>query len=214
MSDPVAPVTPVESTPPAAVGFAGTTHPDLSTAVASGEDAALLGEVDHARRYRAGDPLGMGGMGEVRMYRDELIGRDVALKVIHQSHVRETNAVQRFLREARVQAQLEHPSIVPIHDVGRTADGRTYFTMKRVRGRTLADILDALGDGEPRARARYSRRKLLTAFVSVCQAIELAHDRGVLHRDLKPANIMLGDFGEVYVLDWGIASIADAPEDY
>jgi serine/threonine protein kinase len=164
-----------------------------------------------ARRYRAGDVLGVGGMGEVRLYQDTLIGREVALKLIH-SKLDDEVDVQRFLREARVQAQLEHPSIVPIHDVGHTADGRTYFTMKRVRGRTLADILDDLFDGAADVVAQYSRRKLLSAFVSVCQAIELAHSRGVLHRDLKPANIMLGDFGEVYVLDWGIARVGAGHE--
>jgi tRNA A-37 threonylcarbamoyl transferase component Bud32 len=146
-------------------------------------------------------------MGEVRLCEDQLIGREVALKVIHEERGEDADAVQRFLREARVQARLEHPAIVPIHDMGRTAEGRVYFTMKRVRGRTLTEIVNGVAKGDAALITSFSRRKLLGAFVSVCQAIELAHQRGVVHRDLKPSNIMLGDFGEVYVLDWGIARI-------
>jgi serine/threonine-protein kinase len=115
--------------------------------------------------------------------------------------------VARFLREARVQGQLEHPSIVPVYDLGADGEGRAYFTMKRVRGLTLAHVLERLAAKEAEALARFSRRKLLSAFVQVCQAVEYAHERGVLHRDLKPQNIMLGDFGEVYVLDWGVAKL-------
>jgi tRNA A-37 threonylcarbamoyl transferase component Bud32 len=177
--------------------------------VGDGHAAGVAGDLE--RRYHAGDVLGMGGMGEVRLYQDTVVGREVAIKLIH-ARLDDVVDIQRFLREARVQAQLEHPSIVPIHDVGRTADGRTYFTMKRVRGRTLAEILDDLFDQTADVVTPYSRRKLLSAFVSVCQAIELAHSRGVLHRDLKPSNIMFGDFGEVYVLDWGVARVGAADD--
>ncbi|HRI65209.1 MAG TPA: serine/threonine-protein kinase [Polyangium sp.] len=113
----------------------------------------------------------------------------------------------RFLREARVQGQLEHPSIVPVYDLDLDSEGRPYFTMKRVRGDTLERILDHLRRKDEAFVKRYAERRLLAAFVQVCLAIDYAHSRGVLHRDLKPGNVMLGDFGEVYVLDWGLAKI-------
>src|SRR5262245_29222830 len=113
----------------------------------------------------------------------------------------------RFLREACVQGQLEHPSIVPVYDLDRRPDGTLFFTMRRVRGRTLQEVLTALAEDDPAVRARYTQRELLTAFATVCLAIDYAHSRGVVHRDLKPANIMFGDFGEVYVLDWGVARL-------
>lgn len=163
-------------------------------------------------RYQSRAKLGEGGMGEVRLCRDGRIGRDVAMKVIRTDRHRSAEMRARFLREVRVQGQLEHPSIVPVYDLGTGKDGETYFTMKRVRGQNLADILDSLRLGEPAAIAQYSQRKLLAAFQSVCLAIEFAHSRGVLHRDLKPTNIMLGAFGEVYVLDWGIAKIMNEDE--
>jgi serine/threonine-protein kinase len=106
------------------------------------------------------------------------------------------------LREARVQGRLEHPAIVPVYDLGLSENGEIYFTMKRVRGRSLEEMI-ASGAG----RSPVSLRRLLTAFQSVCLAVEFAHARGVVHRDLKPSNIMIGDFGEVYVLDWGIAKV-------
>jgi serine/threonine-protein kinase len=114
---------------------------------------------------------------------------------------------RRFMREARVQGQLEHPAIVPVHDLARDPRGAAYFTMKRVRGATLQHVVDALRAGDGPTVERYTRHKLLTAFASVCLSIDFAHAHGVLHRDLKPDNVMLGDFGEVYVLDWGLAKV-------
>ncbi|MEO7111660.1 MAG: serine/threonine-protein kinase [Polyangiaceae bacterium] len=164
-------------------------------------------------RYAKFSSLGEGGMGEVRLCNDARIGRDVAMKVIRLDHHARADYRARFLREVRIQGQLEHPSIVPVYDLGIGADGATYFTMKRVRGLTLADILDRLRVKDPTTIAQYSQRKLVTAFQSVCLALAFAHSRGVIHRDLKPTNIMLGDFGEVYVLDWGIAKIKSEPTD-
>jgi serine/threonine-protein kinase len=161
-------------------------------------------------RYEPGALLGVGGMGEVRLHVDRRIGRPVALKTLRAERG-SAHAEARFLREARVQGQLEHPSIVPVYDLGTDGAGRPYFTMKRVRGLTLAAVIDRLAAGDDAAAARFSRHKLLHAFVQVCMAIEYAHTRGVLHRDLKPQNIMLGDFGEVYVLDWGLAKAAGEP---
>jgi serine/threonine protein kinase len=164
-------------------------------------------------RYATFSSLGEGGMGEVRLCNDTRIGRDVAMKFIRLDHHARADYRTRFLREVRIQGQLEHPSIVPVYDLGIGADGATYFTMKRVRGLTLADILDRLRVKDPVAIVQYSPRKLLAAFQSVCLALEFAHSRGVIHRDLKPTNIMFGDFGEVYVLDWGIAKIKNEPND-
>jgi serine/threonine-protein kinase len=149
--------------------------------------------------YELGDVIGRGGMGEVIAAHDRRMGREVALKRMHGSA--SPRAIARFLREARIQARLDHPAIVPVHELAVDDDGRPYFTMKRLAGRTLEAALEA---GEPTPR-------LLRAFTEVCLAISLAHDRGVVHRDLKPANIMLGDYGEVYVLDWGIARLVSSP---
>ena len=156
----------------------------------------------HAR-YQDQGRLGRGGMGEVRLCRDVRIGRDVALKVIRDERASQERARARFSREVWVQGQLEHPAVVPVYDLDATPQGWPYFTMRRVGGRTLTDII-RIGDHEA-----YSRRRLLSAFSQVCLAVDYAHQRGIVHRDLKPSNVMLGDFGEVYVLDWGLAKTVD-----
>ncbi len=158
-------------------------------------------------RYEEGPLLGSGGMGEVRLRRDKRVGRSVAMKHMH-AHVETPDTKQRFLREARVQGQLEHPAIVPVYDLGLD-EGRLYFTMKRVRGQTLARILFGLATGEEEYVKRFSRRRLLATYLQVCRAVHYAHVHGVLHRDLKPSNVMVGDYGEVYVLDWGLARSLD-----
>ncbi|MEO6420090.1 MAG: serine/threonine-protein kinase, partial [Polyangiaceae bacterium] len=163
-------------------------------------------------RYELHNLLGEGGMGLVRSCKDSRIGRSVAMKVIR-AEKDSVGLRARFLREARVQGQLEHPSIVPVYDLDTGPDGAIYFTMKRVLGLTLADVIDGLRARDPSIVPHYSRRKLLTAFGSVCLAIEFAHSRGVIHRDLKPENVMLGDFGEVYVLDWGVAKVTGETDD-
>jgi len=172
-------------------------------------DTSTLTDHAFSSRYSAGLLIGKGGMGEVRMCRDQRIGREVALKSI--SKEAQSPAVEhRFLREARVQAQLEHPSIVPVYDMGLMPDGQLYFTMKRVRGLTLDAVVRGLSYADPNVQSRFTLRRLLTAFNQACLAVDFAHQHGVLHRDLKPENIMVGDFGEVYVLDWGLAKISAA----
>ncbi len=163
-------------------------------------------------RYDLGEILGRGGMGEVISARDEYIGREVAIKRMR-SEDPSAASVARFLREARIQGQLEHPAIVPIHELSRDGKGLPYFVMKQLAGITLADVIRALGEGDPDTEDVFTRQKLLRALVEICLAVEFAHSHNIVHRDLKPANIMLGDFGEVHVLDWGIArAIHDAPE--
>ncbi|HEY4121104.1 MAG TPA: serine/threonine-protein kinase [Byssovorax sp.] len=162
---------------------------------------------DFVQRYSAGELLGEGGMGEVRLSMDRRIGRAVAMKVMRPESSREAKLRARFLFEAKVQGQLEHPSIVPVYDLGVRPDGAPFFTMKRVHGRTLHDVLKALAAGDPATQQHFTRHKLLTAFQSACLAVEFAHQRGVVHRDLKPANLMLGSLGELSILDWGLAKV-------
>ncbi len=163
-------------------------------------------------RYVARSVLGEGGMGIVRLGHDPVIGRDIAIKTILKDRDARPDLRTRFLREARVQGRLEHPSIVPVYDMGTDEDGATYFTMRRVHGVTLASVLEKLGAGDPAATEKHSRHRLLSAFSSVCLAIDFAHERGVIHRDLKPGNVMIGDYGEVYVLDWGVAKVEHASD--
>jgi eukaryotic-like serine/threonine-protein kinase len=165
-----------------------------------GEDTAS----QTGTRYRIVSRLGKGGMGEVITVRDEVIGREVALKRIRRADPSD-RLVARFLREAQLQARLEHPAIVPVHEIGRDIGGLPFFTMRKLSGTTLAKILT----GE---RAAYSLQRLLRAFAEVCLAVEFAHIHGIVHRDLKPDNIVLGDFGEVYVLDWGVAKVIGEPD--
>jgi serine/threonine-protein kinase len=160
-----------------------------------------------AGRYRLGRRIGKGGMGEVIAARDEQVGRDVAIKRMRAAAPGE-RAVRRFLREASIQGRLEHPAIVPVHELGRDEDGLPFFVMKKLSGTTLGKILP-----DADARARFGLQPLLRAFTEVCLAIELAHVRGIVHRDLKPENILLGDFGEVYILDWGVAKIIGEDDD-
>ena len=159
-----------------------------------------------ATRYVIGDAIAKGGMGEVFAARDEQIGRQVAVKRLR-STTPTDDQLARFLREARIQGRLEHPSVVPVHELWYDESGQPCFAMKRLAGTTLARVFESQAKNETASMQTFSRQRLLRAFADVCLAIEFAHTRGVVHRDLKPANIMLGDFGEVFVLDWGIARV-------
>jgi serine/threonine-protein kinase len=158
-------------------------------------------------RYRLIRRIGKGGMGEVLAARDEQVGREVAIKRMRAASPSE-RAIQRFLREASIQGRLEHPSIVPVHEIGRDHDGTPFFVMKKLTGTTLGKIA-----GDPDHSAGFPLQRTLRAFAEVCLAVELAHVRGIIHRDLKPDNILLGDFGEVYILDWGVAKIVGETDD-
>ncbi len=164
-------------------------------------------------RYGVSTKLGEGGMGVVWLARDRNLGRDVALKTIPPERMN-SKRLARFVSEARITAQLEHPAIVPLHDLFISGGGDVYYSMKRVQGRSLADVLDDLRAGDPASHQRNNLVHLLGVFRTAAQAIAYAHTRRVVHRDVKPANIMLGDFGEVLVMDWGVARLLDdAPED-
>lgn len=147
-------------------------------------------------RYTVVEFIAAGGMGEVYLVHDTMLGRQVAMKVLSAVDASE-DLERRMLAEARIVAGLEHPGIVPVHDVGRLADGRVFFTMKFVRGDRLDRFLsDSL-----------TLQDRLRTFLKLCEAVAFAHAHGVLHRDLKPENVMVGPFGEVLVMDWGIAKV-------
>lgn len=172
-------------------------------------------------KYELGEELGRGGMGVVYRARDRELDREVALKVLLAPSLEEQGTASadgsapaapppdlaaRLMREARVLAQLEHPGIVPVHDVGRLADGRVFTVMKWVRGNPLSAYV-----AEPRPANRRAAQRLLVErlrlFLKILDAVGFAHARGIVHRDLKPANVMVGAFGEVLVMDWGLAKL-------
>lgn len=168
---------------------------------------------EHPNRYEQLKEFASGGMGKILLVHDRHIGRDIALKTLLPdrlgvaAHTGAPTAemltvpiIARFLQEARVTGQLEHPSIIPVYELGYRADGTLYYTMKFVRGKTLQDVLKEAG-------SLAERLPLLQHFLNLCQAIAYAHDRNVIHRDLKPLNVMIGEFGETVVIDWGIAKV-------
>ena len=164
-------------------------------------------------RYRVIGEIGRGGMAAVLKVHDEDLERSLAMKVIlgragpgsEETPPADSTTVARFVDEAQVTGQLDHPGVVPIHELGLDAEGRLYFTMRLVKGETLEDVFGRLhqGDGE------WTRSRVLEVIRRVCEAVAYAHSRKVIHRDLKPANIMVGKFGETYVMDWGLAKVLD-----
>jgi hypothetical protein len=152
-------------------------------------------------RYQFVREIDCGGMGAVFWCRDLYLGRDLAIKVLLEKHRDDRRISRRFIEEAQILGQLVHPGIVPIHALGQLDDGRPYFTMKLVKGRTLAALLDEHSD------LAHELPRFLGIFEHVCQTIAYAHARGVIHRDLKPSNIMVGSFGEVQVMDWGLGKV-------
>ena len=150
-------------------------------------------------KYRLIKELAHGGMGTVYLAEDPDLGRQIAIKVLNATELDSTLA-RRMVREAKIIARLEHPGIVPVHDVGELADGRVFYAMKLVRGERLDEYAATVTTIKDRLRK----------FQSACDAVGFAHAHGVIHRDLKPQNIMIGSFGEVLVLDWGVAKIIDS----
>ena len=167
--------------------------------------AATRAEAVKEGRYKVGAQVGRGGMGKVLAVEDTPLRRSVAMKVLLAFH--KSDARERFIREARITGKLEHPSIVPVHELNVDEHGGMFYTMKLVKGATLTAILKRLAAGEPEALQRFGLPALLTIFQKVCDAMAFAHGqtRPIIHRDLKPDNIMVGDYGEVLVMDWGLA---------
>jgi serine/threonine protein kinase len=163
-------------------------------------------------RYEATKLLGTGGMGEVVLVRDHDIERKVALKRLR-PELTDPAILARFVDEIRTVGRLEHPNIVPIHDVGVDELGRYFFVMKCVEGETLESILDKLAAREPVTLEKYSVEVRVELFLGLLHALSYAHAQGVVHRDIKPANVMVGRFGEVVLMDWGIAKPIEAKRD-
>jgi len=162
-----------------------------TTAIAAGE-----------RRYAVGKVVAAGGMGAIRQVTDRNIRRTVAMKVMRDPDAMTRDQVLRFIEEAQITGQLQHPGIVPVHDLGVDAYDQVYYTMKFVQGETLAAILQGLRARQSDVLRRYPLSALLRLFLRICDAVAYAHSRGVIHRDLKPENVMVGDFGETLVMDW------------
>jgi serine/threonine protein kinase len=152
-------------------------------------------------RYQLLGEVARGGMGVILKGRDPRLGRDMAFKVLKTEHVGKPAAEQRFVEEAQVGGQLQHPGILPVYDLGRFDDGRPFFAMKLVKGDTVADKLTE------RPGPAADLGKFLQDFLKVCRTVAYTHSRGVIHRDLKPSNVMVGSFGEVLVMDWGLAKV-------
>ncbi|CAG0953997.1 hypothetical protein ANRL2_00319, partial [Anaerolineae bacterium] len=159
------------------------------------------------KRYVVIREIARGGMGKVLEVEDADLRRSVALKVLRKELVNRRDLVERFLEEAQITGQLEHPNIVPVHEIGIDGKGNLYFTMKLVEGLGLNEILNRLRAGDKDMLREWTMPRLLEMFLKLCEGITFAHSRGVIHRDLKPANIMVGRFGEVQIMDWGVAKI-------
>jgi serine/threonine protein kinase/WD40 repeat protein/tetratricopeptide (TPR) repeat protein len=163
--------------------------------------SAEMPKIGSDSRYQLHGEIARGGMGAVLKGRDTDLGRDLAIKVLLDQHKDKPEVVQRFVEEAQIGGQLQHPGIAPIYELGQFADNRPFFAMKLVKGETLAKLLaDRKDSAEDRGR-------FISIFEQICQTMAYAHSRGVIHRDLKPANIMVGAFGEVQVMDWGLAKV-------
>ena len=177
----------------------------------------LAGRTSASTRYAIRGELARGGMGAVFAGWDEDLGRTLAMKVALAQLRKvdgmtpnlEGNALARFLEEAQVTSQLDHPGIVPVHELGMDSDGRVYFTMRLVEGRDLGEVL-ALARG---GREGWTETRALGVLLKVCEAMSYAHSKGVVHRDLKPTNVRVGRFGEVYVMDWGLARATATPDE-
>jgi hypothetical protein len=162
-------------------------------------------------RYSVVEALGHGGMGTVLRVRDTGLKRDVAMKVLRADLAHKVEYINALRREARIIGGLEHPSIIPLHELGTRLDGATYYTMKLMPSRSLGEVIQHLQLGYEGVGDLFSLRRLVGVFVQIAQGMEYAHSKGVVHRDLKPENVLLGDFGEVQITDWGIAKRQASP---
>jgi serine/threonine-protein kinase len=202
-------------TPSEHVNAWSTTIVEAATARASTVPSALGDEapvsVQPLELHRALEvigEIGQGGMGAINKSLDPLIGRHVAMKTLHSDVGDDDEEANRFIEEAQVTGQLEHPNVVPVYALSRDEDNRLFFTMKLVRGQTLAELLTEMGDARLEMQ---NLERLVEIVIKVCDAVAFAHSRGVIHRDIKPQYLMIGSFGQVYVMDWGIAALSRSP---
>lgn len=164
-------------------------------------------------KYKFVRSIGFGGMKAVVQVNDKDTTRKVAMAIIPDFEERPKGDVNRFIREARITARLEHPNIVPIHDIGTDVNGSPYFTMKYLRGHSLAVVLKKLNNGDSESLTKYTLPRLLRTYVKVANGIAFAHSKKIIHLDLKPENIHIGEFGEVLILDWGLAKFIGKDEE-
>ena len=164
-------------------------------------------------KYKFIRSVGFGGMKAVIQVKDKDTTRNVAMAIIPDSADRPQSDINRFIQEARITARLEHPNIVPVHDIGVDTNGVPYFTMKLLRGRTLSAILKKMRDDDYKTLKEFDLTRLLRIYVKILNGIVFAHSKKIIHLDLKPDNIHIGDFGEVLIIDWGLARFIGMPED-
>ncbi|MBX9791183.1 MAG: protein kinase [Pirellulales bacterium] len=203
-----------EFTPQPAGARAASDWPTVPNDDAPAIAKTATSDVEARQRYVLMSELGRGGLGRVRLAFDEQLGREVAVKDLLPQSLHAADKIRRFIEEARVTGQLEHPGVVPVYATGLDAEGNPFYAMKRIGGRTLSQAIrefHRLDHGNPTRPQHFS--ELLTVFVSICRTMAFAHRRGVLHRDLKPQNIIVGEFGEAIVVDWGLAKHFVSPTD-
>ena len=163
------------------------------------------------QRYEFQERLGQGGMGVVAKVRDRFLDREVAVKTLLPDLARDAESVSRFVREARAVGQFQHPNIPPVHELSKLPDGTPYFSMRFVDGETLGKVIERLAQGDAETHRRYSFMQRLQVVEQVCDALHYVHSLQFVHRDIKPDNIMLGPFGEVQVMDWGLTRKIASP---
>src|SRR5262245_9169201 len=194
--------------PPRTSDPAATTDEPLAAADSAGGVGIPAGVSNPAARYRLGEEIARGGMGVVFRAADTVLGREVAVKVLQEKYAPDSGTARRFADEDRITGQLQHPNVPAVHDLGVLPDGRPFLAMRLIKGETFEDLLKG------RAVSAEGRGRFVAAFEQVCQAVAYAHAHDVIHRDLKPANVMVGAFGEVQVMDWGLAKVLGArPEE-
>lgn len=205
-------LSPEKTTGPSASSAGTVRNPTLhSTPLLSAEELSNTSELSAVMQPRTGDKyryrkmIGRGGMKLVLQVYDNDTMRDVAMALLPDISTRSKLELGKFLREARITASLEHPNIVPVHDIGLDSAGSPYFTMKLLKGETLGTVLQKLDEGDETYLERYTLKNLMHIYIRICNAIAFAHSKGIVHLDLKPENVQLGDYGEVLVLDWGLA---------
>ncbi|NJN14783.1 MAG: serine/threonine protein kinase, partial [Planctomycetes bacterium] len=201
-------------------GSAGAPGIDLDDAKERSPDSSLEERLQRlaerialTTRYSLREEMARGGMGVILRVWDEDLRRTLAMKSMRgmllpkDASPENAQMVSRFLEEAQITGQLDHPGVVPVHELGIDAKGHVFFTMRMVRGVELAEVIRMAREG----REGWNTTRALTVILKVCEAMAYAHSKGVIHRDLKPANVMVGKFGESYVMDWGLAKVVDAP---
>jgi serine/threonine-protein kinase len=196
---------------PAELAFAETSARDEG---ADDQPSPDRGEVandplDPGERFVFGRALGQGGGGLVLRAYDRVLGRTVAMKILRPEGQEDEKTLSRFIFEGQATGQLEHPNIVPVYDFGMLPSGEVYYTMREVRRNSLREVINAYRSGDPETVEEFTLVRLLTMLRQVCQAVHYAHSRGIVHRDLKPDNVMVGENGEVVLMDWGLARVLD-----